>query len=201
MGTLSTKKFVRLNAGIFVEEFALTTSAGAADANKIPALNANGVLDVTILNAVSVSAGAGSAGKTVILNASGQIDLTMMPTGVGPDSATVTASEALASGDLVNVYNNASTANARKADGSTTGKEASGFVLAAVANAGAATVYFNGNNNQVTGLTPGMQFLGATAGKSVAAALTTSGQTSQMVGYATSATNLNFQPQIPTQIA
>ena len=51
MGTISTTKFIKNSAGSLAEEAALTTSAGAADANKIPALNASGVLDPSIVNA------------------------------------------------------------------------------------------------------------------------------------------------------
>lgn len=74
MGTASTKKFIKNNAGTLTEEAALITSAGAADANRIPALNASGVLDHTIIiNGVSVSTGAGSASKTAMLDASGKM--------------------------------------------------------------------------------------------------------------------------------
>ena len=66
MGTLSTKKFIKNNSGVLTEEAALTTSAGAGDADKLPALNASGVLDSTIVNSVAASAGAGDAGKTEI---------------------------------------------------------------------------------------------------------------------------------------
>ena len=49
--------------------------------------------------------------------------------GGGADTGTVTTSEALAAGDLVNIWNS-SGAKARKADATTAGKEAHGFVLA-----------------------------------------------------------------------
>ena len=68
MGTASSKKFIKNNAGYYTEEAALTTSAGAADANAIPALNASGVLDSTIINGKNSSAGAADAGKTVLLD-------------------------------------------------------------------------------------------------------------------------------------
>jgi hypothetical protein len=57
MGTASTKKFIKNNAGTLTEEAALLTSAGAGDANKVPALNASGVLDSTIVNSKTTSAG------------------------------------------------------------------------------------------------------------------------------------------------
>ena len=58
MGTASTTKFIKNNAGTLTEEAALTTSAGAGDAQKVPALNASGVLDASITNAKNTSAGA-----------------------------------------------------------------------------------------------------------------------------------------------
>src|SRR5687768_2963313 len=104
MGTASTKKFIKNVAGTLTEEAALLDSAGAADANKIPALDAAGVLDLTITNGTTTSAGAGDADKLVALDASGRIDSTMMPVGIGADTASITTSEALAAGDLVNIH-------------------------------------------------------------------------------------------------
>jgi hypothetical protein len=102
MGTISTTKFIKNSAGSLAEEAALTTSAGAADANKIPALNASGVLDPTIVNAKASSAGAADAGKVVQLDGSGRLDNSVMPVGIGADTKVMMASEALAAGDFVN---------------------------------------------------------------------------------------------------
>lgn len=216
MGTASTKKFIKNNAGTLTEEAALTTSAGAGDADKVPALNAAGILDDSIINASAASAankvvkmtaggiidpavvnakntsaGAGDAGKIVQLDAAGRIDTTMMPVGIGADTATITTSEALAAGDLVNIHNSTG-AKVRKADATTAGKEAHGFVLAAAGAGAAATVYFEGSNTGVTGQTPGVAFLSTTAGRTQATAPTGAGQVVQRVGFATSATALNF---------
>lgn len=204
MGTASTTKFLVNANGASAEQAALTTSAGAADAQKIPALNAGGVLDPTLLNAKNASAGAGDAGKVPLLNAQGQFDQTFMPPGVAADVGLIVASEALAAGDLVNIYSNVGAANCRKADGSTTGKEANGFVLAAVGAAATATVYFEGLNNQCTGLTPGTQFLsGATPGKSVPVGSipTGAGKINQVVGFAYSTTAMNFSYNPPITLA
>ncbi|MDR6886152.1 MULTISPECIES: hypothetical protein [Variovorax] len=201
MGTASTKKFLKNNAGTITEEAALLDSAGAGDANKIPALNASGVLDLTITNGKNASAGAGDAGKLVALDAAGRIDSTMMPVGIGADTASILTSEALAAGNLVNVYNNAGTANVRKADATTAGKEAHGFVLAAVGSGVNATVYFEGTNTSVTGLTPGAQFLHTTAGGATVTAPSASGNAVQRVGLATSATSLNFEQGTPIVLA
>ena len=201
MGTASTTKFIKNNAGSLAEEAALTTSAGAADANKIPALNASGVLDPTIINAKATSAGAGDAGKVVQLDGSGRLDNSVMPVGIGADTKVMIASEALAAGDFINVWSDASAFKVRKADATTGGKRAHGFVLSSVASGANATVYFEGENSAVTGMTPGDVFLGTTAGRAQATAPTGSGQAVQRIGVATSATSVNFEPSQPIVLA
>jgi hypothetical protein len=161
-------------------------------------LNASGILDDTILNATVSS----SANKLVKLDGSGKLDSTVMPTGIGADTLAVTASEALAAGDLINIWNDGGTAKARKADASTSGKEAHGFVLSAVSSSASATVYFEGTNTQMTGMTPGVQFLSAsTAGKTTTTAPSASGNVVQRVGFATSATAMNLQCSDPIVLA
>jgi hypothetical protein len=202
MGTLSSKKFLKNVTGTITEEAALLTSAGAADANKLPALGATGVLDITILNGIVVSTGPTNAGQTPILDSTGRLDVSVMPVGIVPETSSIIASEALAAGDLVNVWNNSGVANARKADGSTSGKECHGFVLSAFSASATALVYFEGSNTQVSGLTPGLQFLsGTAAGKSSTTAASASGSTVQRVGLATTATNLVFQAEQPIVLA
>lgn len=143
--------------------------------------------------ALQTSAGAGDAGAIIALDSTGRIDSSMMPVGIGADTAVIVASEALSAGDLVNVWSNVGVFNVRKADASTTGKEAHGFVQAAVLLSGNATVYFEGPNTQVTGLTPGRKFLSSTVpGGTQASAPSGAGQIAQCVGIATSATVLNF---------
>ena len=201
MGTASTKKIIKNNAGTLTEEAALLTSAGAGDANRVPALNASGVLDATIVNSKTTSAGAGDSGKLPALDAAGKLDNSFMPTGIGADTSSIVSSENLAAGDLVNIWNNAAVANVRKADATVAGKEAHGFVLSAVTAPAAATVYFEGSNTGVTGLTPGPQFLSTTAGRCTATAPSAAGNVVQRVGFATSATNVNFQSQTPVVLA
>lgn len=166
-------KYIKNSSGSLVEESSVGTSGGAGDSTKIPHLDANGKLDTSF-----------------------------MPTGIGADTASITASEALAAGDFVNIWNSAGTFKVRKADASTSGKEAHGFVVAAVASAAAATVYLEGNNGQATGLTAGNVYLSAvTAGASTAAAPSATGQVVQRLGVATSATNINFEPSQPITLA
>jgi len=194
---MAAHKFLKNNSGTVTEESAVASSAGAGDDGKIVALNTSGILDSTIVNSKTSSAGAGDSGKLVALDGAGKIDSTMMPTGIGADTASIPASEALAAGDFINIYDS-SGAKCRKADASTAGKEAHGFVLAAVESAANATVYFEGTNTQVTGQTPGRVFLSAAApGLATAIAPSASGNVVQRVGFATSATAINFQAQIP----
>ena len=158
----------------------------------------NGVL--TEIFGVQTSAGAGNAGDLVSLNDTGRIDNSMMPVGIGADTATITASETLAAGDWVNVWNGAG-AEVRKADATTAGKEAHGFVLAAVTSGNPATVYFEGTNTQVTGQTPGPVYLQTTAGAGGATIPSASGNVVQQIGVAVSATAVNFERGTPVTLA
>jgi hypothetical protein len=157
---------------------------------------------ITEVQALVTSAGAGDAGKLVATDGAGKLDASLMPTGVGADTQSIVSSENLAAGDLVNVFNSAGTPKVRKADASASGKEAHGFVLAVVTAPAAATVYFEGSNTQVTGLTGGVQYLDpANPGKSTHTAPTTAGQVVQRVGMATAAAVLNFDSGTPVLLA
>lgn len=156
---------------------------------------------LTEQEALVVSAGAGDTGKIPALDASGRLDNSVMPSGIGADTASVTASEALAAGDLVNIWDDTGTFKVRKADASTSGKEAHGFVLSAVSMAASATVHFEGSNTAVSGLTPGVRYLATTAGGTTATAPSGSGNVVQRVGLATAATNLNFEMGTPIVLA
>ena len=159
----------------------------------------NGVL--TEIFGVQTSAGAGNAGDLVSLDDSGRIDNSMMPVGIGADTATITASETLAAGDWVNVWDSAGSFRVRKADATTAGKEANGFVLSAVTSGNPATVYFEGTNTQVAGQTPGQVFLQTTAGAGGATIPSASGNVVQQIGVAVSATAVNFERGAPVVLA
>lgn len=200
MATASTTKFIKNVAGSLTEQAATTTSAGASDAQLIPALNAAGILDLSIVNGKVTSAGAGDAGKLAALDGTGRIDTSMMPVGIAADTALITTSEILAAGDFVNIWNSTG-AKVRKADATTVGKKAMGFVLSAAGLGAVATVYFEGTNTQVTGQTPGDVFLQIVAGTAGAAAPIAAGNVVQNIGFATSATTINFQSNVPVTLA
>lgn len=158
-------KFLKLVNGVPTETEAKTTSAGAGDAGKIPALDS-----------------------------SGRFDTSMMPVGIGADTKAIVASENLSAGDFINIHNDSGTPKVRKADASTTGKHAHGFVLAAVTSGNPATVYFEGANTQITGATAGDVFLSATTpGGSSATAPSGSGKVVQKLGVAVAATEINVE--------
>ena len=193
---MAVRKYLKNNAGTLTEEAAVNSSAGAGDEGKIPALNASGVLAASIVNSVGTSAGAGDSGKLPSLDGSGRLDNSFMPVGIGADTAAIATSETLAAGDFVNIWDSTG-AKVRKADATTVGKEAHGFVLSAFTHPTTATVYFEGTNTAVSGKTPGVQFLQTTAGTSGSTAPSSSGNVVQKLGVATSATTINFEPQQP----
>jgi hypothetical protein len=193
---MAVRKYLKNNAGTLTEEAAVNSSAGASDEGKIPALNASGVLAASIVNSVGTSAGAGDSGKLPSLDGSGKLDNSFMPVGIGADTASIATSETLAAGDFVNIWDSTG-AKVRKADATTAGKEAHGFVLSAFTHPTTATVYFEGTNTAVSGKTPGVQFLQTTAGTSGSTAPSSSGNVVQKLGVATSATTINFEPQQP----
>lgn len=156
---------------------------------------------ITEVFGVQTSAGAGNAGDIVALDDTGRIDNSLMPVGIGADTTVIDASEGLAAGDWVNVWNDAGTAKVRKADATAAGKEAHGFVLASVSSGNPATVYFEGTNTQVTGQTPGAVYLQTTAGAGAAAVPSASGNVVQQVGVAVSATAVNFERGVPVTLA
>lgn len=156
--------------------------------------NINGT--ITEVLATDASTGVTEAGKVVALDATGKLDLTLMPVGLGAETDTITASEALSAGDFVNIWNSTGL-KVRKADASTSGKEADGFVLSAVSNGASATVYrISQSNTQLTGMTVGVrQYLSTTVpGGHQEVVPTGSGQVVQKLGIAKSATEMIFAP-------
>ena len=145
---------------------------------------------------LDTSSGAGDAGKGVALDAAGKLALNMMPTGVGPELNSIVSSENLVAGDFVNVWDNAGTPNVRKADATDNTKRAHGFVKSAVTAPAAVDVYFDGANEQLSGLTGGTRMFlsAATPGAATATPPTSSGNLLQYLGSAFNATTIAFRP-------
>lgn len=156
---------------------------------------------ITELEATVTSAGAGNAGDIVALDGSGRLDSSVMPVGIAADTASIVSSENLTAGDFVNIWNDSGTPKVRKADATSTGKFAHGFVLASVTAPASATVYFEGTNTQVTSVTGGRLYLSTTAGGWTATAPSSSGNVVQAIGMGLSSTTINFEPENPVVLA
>lgn len=162
------QKFIKLSGGRLVEE---------------------------LVESVAEATGAPDADKLVRTGSDGKIDASMMPPGLGADVMTIVASENLTGGDFVNVWDDAGTAKVRKADATASGKEIDGFVLDAVNSGQNASVYFEGRNTALSGLTIGARYyLSASApGTITTTPPTGTGKVVQFVGRASSATSLAFE--------
>lgn len=143
-------------------------------------------------SAISSSAGAADANKIVQTDSTGRFDSSVLPVGIGADTQDIISFEDLVAGDFVNIFDDGGTISVRKAD-ATNGRDANGFVLSGVTAPALATVYFEGTNTQLSGMTGGArQYLG-TAGGVTATPNTTTGQIHQYLGKASSATELNVE--------
>jgi hypothetical protein len=161
---MAESKYLALICGRIREVFATVTSAGAAD-----------------------------DGKIVALGTDGRIDSSVMPVGIGAEVKTIQASENLSAGNLVNIWNSAGQFRVRKADATTSGKEANGFVLSAVTSGQNATVYLEGTLTGLGGMLPGRMYLSTTPGEATATPPSGSGNVVQYVGEAVSTTEISFE--------
>jgi hypothetical protein len=116
------------------------------------------------------------------------------PQGSMSDTHQVVASEALQAGDLVNVWSDAGQFRVRRAfAGAGDHRAASGYVVQAFGPTELATVYFEGTNAAMSGLTPGERFLSdVTPGATRATPPSGPGVMVQRVGFAVAATAMNF---------
>jgi len=107
-----------------------------------------------------------------------------------PDASlyqTAIAAVVLTAGDFVNIYNDGGTLKARLADCSLN-RPADGYVLAGYGIGATATVYLEGHNTSLAGLTIGDMLYLSTIGDATATAPTASGYIVQPIGQAFTAT-------------
>lgn len=149
-----------------------------------------------------VSTGAPNDGDIPALDATGRLDISMMPIGVVPMSKIIVASENLSAGDLINVHNSGG-ARVRRADGVDPAKYAQGFVLTSVLAAANATVFFEDVNTSSSGLTVGdrLYLSNVTPGGVINTPPATAGHIVQPIGVALSATEYSFEWQEPVTLA
>lgn len=143
---------------------------------------------------ITVSGGAGDAAKVAQTDSAGRLDASLMPVGIGADTFTSTASGALSAGDAVYVTSGSLIARASAA---VAGNQAIGFVLVASAPSAAATIYFEGRNTGVTGLTAGSRYYlsDATPGGITLTPVTGAGKLHQYVGNAITSTSLAWEAE------
>ena len=129
------------------------------------------------------------------LTASGGVISAVIPTAV------IVATEGLASGAICNIYSS-SGAKVRNANAADLSKPGNAFVLASVTNGANAALYFTGQIiTGLSGLTPGATYWLDTAGGAITATPPSiSGNGTQSIGVALSATTLLFNPQPMTGV-
>ena len=146
-----------------------------------------------LLFGIQSSAGVADAGKIIATDATGKIDESLLPEGIGANSVSGTASEAIAAGKFVNLWDNGGVLALRLADNSN-GRPAWGYTKETIASAGVGTVYrLNTINANMSGLTPGAEQWLGTAGGVISVPLdptVDTGKVDQFLGIAQSATEL-----------
>jgi len=160
---MAGNKYIALISGKLKEVIGLQVSTGVSDANKIPALDS-----------------------------AGRLDISLMPAGITAEVVVAPTSENLTAGNIVNLYNNAGALTIRKADATTNTKPAYGFVMANTTSPANATMYILGvANSFVTGKTVGATYyLDTTAGGVTATPPSASGNIVQEIGIATATTEI-----------
>lgn len=187
----------RLNSGSWVEnlippgDVSFTFNAGATGGDTVDyeIYSTRGGLDSW--SRWSFTAGAGTGGGTAPTPTDDQ------PSYDEPPSVTtleMLAGEELAINDVVNIYAEAGAFKVRKADATAIGKEAHGFVKQAALLGNSLPVFFDGLNDNLSGLTPGVYYLSTTPGLITTTAPSASGNVVQRVGVATEAGMLVFEP-------
>lgn len=148
-----------------------------------------------LIEALVVSAGAADAGKIPGLGSDGRLDTSVMPLGIGAQTNSAVATEAIGAGKFINYHSNAGVFSMRLADNSN-GRPAHGFVQEAVDSAATGIGYpIDGVNAGLTGLTVGAKYWLGTAGGLTAVPLDetdagNAGKISQYLGFAKSETEL-----------
>lgn len=169
-------KYVRLTAGELVEIEA-SALGGTGHENEIPALDGSGLLDVS-----------------------------MMPTGIAPEVVTCKAHEAVAAGELVNLFLDSGELKAQLACAAT-GLRADGYVLTAQPTPGSnCTVFLEGTITATTLTTVGARlWLSDTPGATTETAPSDSGHIVQTIGKVLAngagTSTCTFEPSNPITLA
>lgn len=145
--------------------------------------------------ALVISSGVADAGKIVATDETGKLDKSVMPLGIEANTIAAVASEAITAGKFVNFFSDSGTFSIRLADNANN-RRADGFIIEDVSLSDNALVYpLDGTNSHMTGLTAGSRYWLGTSGGVTATPLdendlANKGKLSQMVGIASSATEI-----------
>jgi hypothetical protein len=142
------------------------------------------------------------ANKTLTQGAGVAVTISGNNVVVGAAPVVLTASENIAAGALINVWDNAGVAEAQNANATDATKPADGFAVVAATTGQQVQVMLPGQvDTELTGLTPGaLYFLDVNPGGVVATPPSTAGNLVQQVGKAISATSLIFNPHQGIQL-
>jgi hypothetical protein len=147
--------------------------------------------------------GAGVTAASSTTLPTGIFDVTIPGGGGGGDTISAEASEGIAAGQFVAVFDDSGTPKCRVANASLgQGYQADGFCEDAFASGATATIFLPGSVNAAggTGLTAGDVWLG-NDGYATSTPPTTAGYILQQIGVAESATSVAFEPQPDILIA
>ncbi len=145
----------------------------------------------TLVAAITASTGVADADKIIATDANGLIDPSFLPPNLGGCTEVAVAQTALTAGDFVELFDDGGTLTARLADDSLA-QPASGFVLDTVTLGSNVTVYLDGENTALTGLTAGETYWLDAAGAIALAPSITDNFVVQRMGEALNATTLCF---------
>ena len=190
--------FSRMVNNILTSIKTITTSAGAADADKLISTNTDGFVDPTLINA-SQTGGATYPYAILQAGSDGLMSETFLPDGIGETTYTGVCSEAIGQGKNVNEWYDSGVFKLRLADASG-GKPSHGFTKAAF-DSGATITYYRAGTVPTTGATVGAVYLGTNGSFTGTAPAEGSGLIFQPLGSATATTNIYFNPGLPVQLA
>jgi hypothetical protein len=144
-----------------------------------------------MVEATVVSTGVSEAGDIVALGSNGKLDESVLPAGIGADVKVLLATENLTAGKYVNIYDDAGTPKCRLAD-STNDRPAHGYVKDAVTSGNNATIYFEGANDDLSGIVGGTRYyLGAAGAATATVPSTPTDVIIQLLGVGIDSTSVN----------
>lgn len=151
---------------------------------------------------ILTSSGAPDSGKMAQTGANGKFHLSLMADGVVPDQKTGVSNGAITLNDLCYIETAGTIARATAASAGP--HEAMGFATSTVITGVSVTIQDQGIMSGFTGLTPGARYFLSDVtpgGVLIDPGPVGAGKIAQFIGYAMSATEINFEPDQPVWLA